>query len=174
MSRKRIEAIVHGLLTSHKIMRPPVPVERLIRAHGIRTVMKSMDNNVSGFILREGETPIIGVNSYHPSVRQRFTMAHELGHFLLHKENGIHIDEADFLFYRDERSSEGTDVDERDANFFAATLLMPEEFLRKDIAALRNLTVHDDSAMRTLAKKYGVSTQALVFRISSLGLLAFA
>ncbi len=132
--------------------------------------MKSMNNNVSGFILQESGKSLIAINSFHPAVRQRFTMAHELGHFLLkHKPKGMIVDENDFpLLWRDDEASRGADVHEREANFFASALLMPQEFLEKDLRHLRNVETHNDTFIRTLARKYGVSSHALLLRISRL------
>ncbi len=172
-NRSQIEGLVSALLIEHKISKPPVPVNRFIRAHGIRIIMKSMENQVSGFILQDGEKKLIAVNSFHPAVRQRFTMAHELGHFLLkHKPKGMIVDDADFpLLWRDEEASEGTNLQEREANLFASTLLMPKEFLEKDLRHLQNVATHNDTLIRNLARKYGVSAHALLIRISTLELL---
>ena len=70
---------------------------------------------------------------------------------------------------RNDVSSQGTDVAEREANFFAASLLMPREFLEADLAKEEYVDLLDDDLLRTLGKKYGVSTQALVNRLKNLG-----
>jgi Zn-dependent peptidase ImmA (M78 family) len=80
----------------------------------------------------------------------------------------VHID-RDSVFHvrrRDSESAKGTDPDEREANAFAAELLMPESFLRTD---LENVGALDDSAISHLASRYGVSSQALTFRLANLG-----
>ena len=64
-----------------------MPVNLIARARGIDLVFepqKSPEDDVSGFYFREGDRRVIGVNSTHPTVRQRFTIAHELGHAVLH------------------------------------------------------------------------------------------
>ena len=128
---------------------------------------------MSGFVLREnGTAPIVGINSYHPSVRQRFTMAHELGHLLLHKASKLHIDQTDFsIKFRDEQSSDGSDREEREANAFAAALLMPQVFLEADLRKLGDIGLHDDQKIQALAKRYGVSLQAMLIRLTSLRLI---
>jgi Zn-dependent peptidase ImmA (M78 family) len=70
---------------------------------------------------------------------------------------------------RDDVSSQGIDEAEREANFFAASLLMPKEFLEADLAAEDDVDLLDDDFLRNLARKYGVSTQALVNRLKNLG-----
>lgn len=173
MRRDEITERAQQLIANSKITSPPVPVEKLIQVCGARTVFRSLDDGVSGFVLREkGTTPIVGINSYHSSVRQRFTMAHELGHLLLHKTSKIHIDETDFFIkFRDAQSSDGSDRDEREANGFAAALLMPDAFLKTDLRKLGDIGLHDDQKLQALAKRYGVSLQAMLIRLTSLRLI---
>ena len=98
-------------------------------------------------------------------------MAHELGHFLLHKDkSNVFLDEAP-IFFRDERSSDGSEREEIEANAFAAALLMPEEILR-EIIRNKPLDAQDDVAVRRLATQFGVSIQALTIRLTRLGFLA--
>ena len=66
-------------------------------------------------------------------------------------------------------SSQGTDLAEREANFFAASLLMPKEFLEADLENEDYVDLLDDKFLRDLSRKYGVSTQALVNRLKNLG-----
>ena len=145
---------------------------------GIRIAKKSLDNEMSGFVFVDPNTQdaIIGLNVSHSKTRQRFTLAHELGHILLHKSatGGLHVDETDFFVrFRDPISSDGSDRDEREANAFAAELLMPQGFLAKDIATVSDrLSVSsDETFLSELAARYGVSRQALSFRLINLGLL---
>ncbi len=70
---------------------------------------------------------------------------------------------------KDDVSSQGTDVAEREANFFAASLLMPREFLAADLAGEDYVDLLDDSFLHELSRKYGVSAQALVNRLKNLG-----
>jgi Zn-dependent peptidase ImmA (M78 family) len=59
---------------------------------------------------------------------------------------------------------------EVEANYFAANLLMPESFLRRDLSKVR-LSALDEAQMRSLAQRYGVSAQALTIRLMDLELL---
>jgi Zn-dependent peptidase ImmA (M78 family) len=173
--RKRISSLAAKVLADNNITKPPIPVERLARKLGARVVMQSLDDGVSGFVYRDKSQPTIGVNTFHSRVRQRFTIAHELGHLLLEDTEGVHIDSGDFLMkFRDEESSKGTKDDERDANQFAAELLLPKAFLERDLSQLNDFSVTDDSQLRALAKRYEVSLQALLIRLSSLRFLSKA
>ena len=56
-----------------------------------------------------------------------------------------------------------------EANLFAAELLMPAEFLEKDLADNAAFPLQDEEAIGDLARKYGVSVQALTYRLAYLG-----
>src|SRR6266508_6143231 len=70
----------------------PVPVEKIAEKLGVAIVVETLDRNVSGLLFRQGDTQAIGVNAAHPMVRQRFTIAHELGHFRLHPGKELILD----------------------------------------------------------------------------------
>jgi Zn-dependent peptidase ImmA (M78 family) len=96
------------------------------------------------------------VNSKLPVGRFRFSIAHELGHFLLNHEPLAHIDEK-----RSPRL-------EREADVFASELLLPEALLRADCAACAGAA----NAVPELAARYKVSRQALEIRMKALGIPA--
>ena len=175
--KARLRNIVEQLLTEADIKAPPVPIDELIRAQGVEIAKKRFDDETSGLIYVNPKSghAVIGLNVSHSKTRQRFTLAHELGHFLLHKrsEGGLHVDEHDFFVrFRDHHSSDGSDREEREANAFAAELLMPTIFLERDVKSLgEGLSLSDDTAIRRLANSYGVSLQALSIRLGNLGLI---
>jgi Zn-dependent peptidase ImmA (M78 family) len=100
---------------------------------------------------------IMCINSSHNLKRQRFTMAHELGHYILHK--GKNIEFVDTTFFR----SDEMDSIEYNANEFASRLLMPEDDLRKLIDEDRIKNIGE------LASKFDVSSAAMKYRVISLG-----
>jgi Zn-dependent peptidase ImmA (M78 family) len=167
--RRKIELLVQALLATYQVNDAPVPVEKIAKAKGARIFYQSLDDDVSGFIYRDEAQTVIGVNTHHASVRQNFTMAHEFGHLLLHDQEQLHIDRGFRVRLRDDVSSQGTDEAEREANLFAASLLMPREFLESDLASKDYVDLFDDAFLRDLARKYGVSAQALVNRLKYLG-----
>jgi len=154
---------------THKIAAAPVPVEKIAKARGARIFYQSLEDDVSGFLYRDTAQAVIGVNTHHAPARQNFTTAHELGHLLLHDQEQLHVDHGFRVRLRDDVSSQGTDEAEREANFFAASLLMPKEFLETDLASEDSVDLLDDDFLHGLARKYGVSTQALVNRLKNLG-----
>jgi Zn-dependent peptidase ImmA (M78 family) len=169
--RRKIEALVQDLLASHQVTEAPVPVERIAKARGARIFYKSLKDDVSGFLYRDTSQTVIGVNTHHAPVRQKFTAAHELGHWLLHEQEQLHVDHEFRVRLRDDVSSQGTDEAEREANLFAASLLMPRSFLESDLADQEYVDLLEDSGLQELARKYGVSGQALVNRLKNLGYL---
>lgn len=167
--RRRIESMIEELLAGYGITEAPVPVERIAKAKGARIFYQSLEDNVSGFLYRDKTQAVIGVNTHHAPARQNFTTAHELGHFLLHEQEQLHIDHEFRVRLRDDVSSLGTDDDEREANFFAASLLMPKRFLEDDLEPEEYFDLLGDDFLSDLSRKYGVSTQALVNRLKNLG-----
>jgi Zn-dependent peptidase ImmA (M78 family) len=128
-------------------------------------------DDVSGMLYRDAHKTIIGVNESDHENRQRFTIAHELGHLHLHPVDRLHLDRNFRVAFRDSRSSTGADVREVEANEFAAELLMPAEMLRKDLEG-RAIDIEDDSKLiEGLARTYQVSVQAMTYRLTNLGLI---
>lgn len=171
MPPRRIETIVRRLLDEHKISKPPVPVEALARSLGARVSYSPFEGDISGMVFRNEDQVIIGVNSLHHPNRQRFTIAHEIGHMVLHKGVEMHVDRAYRVNLRDDLSSQAVDPEEIQANRFAAELLMPEEMLIEDLKG-QEIDFENEEDLRRLAVKYRVSLQALTFRLINLGLIS--
>ena len=169
MRRKKIETLVAKLLAENGITEAPVQVAKITKAEGLRIFVDSLEGDLSGFLYRDKAQAVIGVNTHHHPVRQNFTIGHELGHYLLHDQEQLHVDHEFRVRLRSDVSSQGTDLAEREANFFAASLLMPKEFLEADLEKEDYVDLLDDEFLRGLSRKYGVSTQALVNRLKNLG-----
>lgn len=168
---KLISRTVARLLSGAAIDRPPVDVKALAEANGAVVISEPEPSGSSGFLYRAaGARPLIGVNSNHPPTRRRFTIAHELGHLLLHANDGVHFDEV-VVKLRAAVAGTGTDEHEIEANRFAAELLMPAEFLESDLSSIQDKCADDEAVIAQLAKRYGVSPQAMAIRLSSLGLV---
>jgi Zn-dependent peptidase ImmA (M78 family) len=166
--RKHIRRLAESLLSAHSVDSPPVNVKRIAIDEGLNVVELEAEDSLSGFLDRRRGKPLIGVNSKHTSTRRRFTIAHELGHHFLHSES-FYFDES-VLRFRDALSSEGTDLREMEANLFAAELLMPTGLLEAELADFDGLDLNNDKGIEVLAKRYGVSPQALIYRLNYLEL----
>ena len=154
------------LLKSHNIRSAPVPVDKIAKAMGVQLKFSPLDEELSGMVFIKEGTPIIGVNSLHHPNRQRFTIAHELGHLVMHRnilENEVHVDKQFKILMRDGVASSGTDTIEIEANKFAAELLLPSFLL--DELLTREFDIDDEGPLEALAKKFKVSKQMLEYRI---------
>jgi Zn-dependent peptidase ImmA (M78 family) len=161
------------VLDVHGITKAPVPVEVIARAEMITVAFEDLGrDDVSGMLYRKGGTSLIIVNDRHHHYRQRFTIAHEIGHADLH-DSDTYLDGLASLRFRDERSATGTDTEEREANGFAAALLMPEQWVRRDFMRLvtGRQIIAEDSVVTRLAKEFDVSEQAMRLRLVNLNLI---
>lgn len=159
-----------AMLREHRVEQPPVDVQALAEMRGVRVVLQELDDQISGLLVQKGDTVLISVNALHHPNRQRFTIAHELAHYALHPHNPtVYVDDV-MMHFRGEGMATAP-PQEIEANTFAATLLMPEEFLQKDLEG-RTIDAHDDGVLRSLAQKYKVSQMALTIRLTELGYLA--
>lgn len=167
--KKQAAGRAKSLLSDYGIQDVPVNVHALAREVGARIVEEVLDDDTSGVLVIKNNQAVIGVNKYHHHRRQRFTIAHELGHFLLHRDDASVF--VDTIFYRDANSSEGMDEQEIAANAFAAELLMPEPILRQYLKS-QGIDLFDDVAVKRLALRFDVSEQALTIRLINLRLIA--
>lgn len=143
---------------------------------GIAIRFFSFDDNLSGFMLMEDDNALIGVNENDGRRRQRYTIAHELGHYFLHDRSEPFLDPTTAraqVIPRDNVSSQGIDTREIEANLFAAELLMPEDRLRIEVEKLGGLDIMDDndSEIKKLADQFDVSVRAMTIRLERLGYL---
>jgi Zn-dependent peptidase ImmA (M78 family) len=79
----------------------------------------------------------------------------------------IYVDKYSLVF-RDNKSKQGTNREEVEANAFAAELLVPTDLL---IQKIESFDILDDYTIHELAKLYEVSAESLVYRLANLGLL---
>jgi Zn-dependent peptidase ImmA (M78 family) len=135
----------------------------------------ALDDDISGALLPVSEGKwLILVNNDHPLARQRFSVAHELGHLYLHQYRVPHADRT--MKLRDAQSSQGSAFEEIEANQFAAELLMPRalllEALDGQVIEYEPDNSRDTSSfkklVKDLAKRFRVSEQAMTIRLSSL------
>lgn len=165
-----IELLVGKLLQENGIDSPPIPVERVVQNLGATLRYEPFEGDISGVVFRDGDNIVVGVNSLHHPNRQRFTIAHEIGHILLHKGKEVHVDRPIRVNLRDGRSARATDPEEIQANKFASALLLPRHLLIRDLQR-QPIELDDELQLKTLAIKYKVSLQALTIRLQNLGIL---
>jgi Zn-dependent peptidase ImmA (M78 family) len=171
MTLREIERRASALLVEHGHEKPPIDVIRLCQDLGIEVVPEELDDEISGILVLQ-QHPVIAVNRKHSRARQRFTIAHEIGHFVLHKsrKDAVFVDRA-AMHFRNQVSSKGVDPSEVAANHFAAALLMPQQMLEEDLRSIDESIA--DVHVIQLAKKYGVSEQAMNIRLARLDFVSF-
>lgn len=171
------ELAAEKLLRDSGCQKVPVSLDHIAERLGIEIVKKDLGNELSGVLIKkEGESVAIVVNSVNHETRQRFTIAHELGHYALKHPGEMFVDatlrQKAIVVKRDGRSSEGTDRHEVEANRFAAELLMPRQMVAEEIGKrLTKLKPTKKSLVSELASRFQVSKQAMEIRLVNLGFL---
>lgn len=140
----------------------PVPVFQILEELGLGPSCTLLDDNISGWIERRPDGSYgVTVNARHASVRQRFTAAHELGHYIYHRDL-LGAGTGDTRAYRAEgtRFPNGAirPIHERQANSFAANLLMPA-------ASINRLKADGMVSVADLADRLEVSRDAMRIRL---------
>ena len=136
---------------------PPIPALEIAESQGVDVVFAefgSSADKVAGFCdFKSGK---IYVNAEDITQRQTFTIAHELGHWLLHREFFERDPEAYSIFPRFQAVKE-SDPYEKEANHFAANLLVP----------MRLLKSVKDAPVSSLASAFAVSRTMMEIRLKN-------
>jgi Zn-dependent peptidase ImmA (M78 family)/DNA-binding XRE family transcriptional regulator len=148
------------LLDELGVTKPPVDVDAVARSCGIPVLPFDFDDALSGLVVEMEEGPVIGVNLHHPPTRQRFSIAHELGHVLLRHIDTFHVDLG--MAAEDGDPPGYNWRHERAANEFAANLLMPATMIKR--------AFEKTSGIAPLARRFEVSELAMGFRLRTLEL----
>ncbi len=162
-SEIKIEAARDAEKLLSEVWRAGIPVDPIIvaRRAGLRVLeTATLDKNILGALVKNpDQDPIIMLNENDGLNRKRFTCAHEIGHFVRRGDTAQPYTTIDF---RDQLSSLGNDPEEIYANEFAACLLMPADQVK--------LQAKEDIGDLELAIRFGVSRDAMQFRLKNLGL----
>lgn len=155
---QQIENIAWDLLSeaySGKEIIPPIDVREIAKSMGIEAEFGRFKNEeIDGAFERVSKK--IYINSKNSPSRQLFTLSHELGHYILHR------DKEQELFYRRDRFWFDDDKEtEQEANWFAASLLMPRALI-KQYYSLYN-------SIQDLSYAFMTSSSATSWRLKSLG-----
>lgn len=138
---------------------PPVDIRGCARELGLEIYAAPLGIGVSGVLVRDSKYNTrsgfaIFVDSNEAIVRQRFTAAHEIGHYVLHREFiGDRIEDNYLL-----RSQGLSNKQEREANRFAADLLMPMDVVEKEVSGQ---AINLDA----LAERFKVSRVAMAIQL---------
>ncbi len=161
-----LEELTSSILLSNDMYKVPVDIIKIANVNDIKVYEGDLDKKVSGAIRYNKATSEfeILVNKKDAKVRQRFTIAHELGHYFLHqdflKQEEIHIDTI--MYRNNEVETEEEKERERIVDYFAGALLMNRTLLEK---LCKEYTIAE------LAELFNVSGSAMTVRLDILGLL---
>ncbi len=148
---------------------------KLARANGIRVYNATFDDDsISGILARRGPNITMLINANDHAFRKRFTIAHELGHYVLdhYTDEADHTDQHIDLYRTGIEPVGATEPpavrpasrpEEVQANIFASALLMPADLLRQSFKET------DD--VDRLARIFQVSAEAMGIKLGRLGLI---
>lgn len=144
------------------ITQPPVNPVAVAKRLNYAVNASIFSNKLSGKVQKENGQVRIDVNAFDPPTRRNFTIAHEIGHALLHLED---IDDASISDpeYRWAVSDEQSPAKEVEANRFAAALLMPADWVKERFQVDQNID--------SLAQQFGVSRDAMKIQLERLNLI---
>jgi Zn-dependent peptidase ImmA (M78 family)/DNA-binding XRE family transcriptional regulator len=150
----QIEDIAEAVRKSWDLGYDPIPdLVDVLETHGIRVFMidANADPKFDGLAASVNQMPIIVVGSNWPGDRQRFTLAHELGHLMLAKRLESELDE------------------EMACNRFAGAFLFPRQSVTQELGAHRNYIEPKELAL--LKEEFGLSMSAILYRARDLGIV---
>jgi transcriptional regulator with XRE-family HTH domain len=149
-----------ALLEAAGTASPPIPIEELIAGCGVRILPWKFDN-IDGLVVELGTGAVIWLNDAQAPTRQRFTLAHELGHHLLRHADEYYVDLGGDLSPNATGEHPGYNWRaERAANDFAANVLMPASMIRHASGGTTDV--------KALAARFKVSPSAMGFRLNAL------
>jgi len=182
INKKKVESIERlatELISKYSIDKPSIPIDMIAQKEGLSLVSHDLGENVSGVLVIKDKKGIIGYNVNHAKVRRRFTIAHELGHYVLHghlsDKDEVFVDKDFIVKFRNNINSynKAEERQESEANAFAAALLMPEHLIEKEFENSHLAEMGEPELISYLAKKFEVSVLAMTYRLTNLNLFVY-
>jgi Zn-dependent peptidase ImmA (M78 family) len=170
--REEIETKVSSILSKHPVFNQWEIIQAVAQEEGIRIEQADLQD-LSGLLYKtdEGSWKIL-INKDDSLTRKLFTIAHELGHYFLHRNQANKFIDSEFSQTSYNRSENTKyQITELEANEFAANLIMPKRFLDVEIGRLKNelkTETMDSNLIFLLANKFGVSPIAMFTRLKNL------
>ena len=179
---EKAEARAQEMLERANAMTRPVDLKPILDELGLELRLNPMGDGYSGYLAVDKR--VLVVNRSHPPVRRRFTIAHEIGHYDLHRRerdaDDVFLDRTDYFREEHEevyfRSNQFGAADLRmevEANAYAAGLLMPEKLLEQYLEQnAGKIDLSKPEGTKRIAQAFNVSQLAMGYRLSNLGLAA--
>lgn len=157
--KENLEDLTSRILVNNDMYNIPVDPVKIAKTYDIEVYQGELDNKIAGAIryYKEKEKFEILVNKKDPMVKKRFTIAEELGYYILYeeklKEEEIHVNLIDKTINEEEKEVE----------YFAGALLVNKTLLEN--------VYNSNSTILELAKLFKVSISSMTLRLNVLGLL---
>lgn len=154
-----------------QMLEDKIEVEELAKKMGVKVVREKLeDPEISAILIFKSSKKaqvILNLANSSSESRHRFSIAHELGHYLLHKAEGAIVEKNVPFAFRNRKSTTGQDLNEIEANQFAAELLMPEENVRRVVDGQKPT----ERNLEAWARTFGVSFTAMAIRLEALEII---
>jgi len=144
-----------------------VPMDIFVSALGA-TIIKEPMERCDGKIIRGNKTTLIKVNSNIPyEERVRFTIAHEVGHYLLHEKLEVHNENHNTLnWFKDTEKQAQMGIQEFEANEFASELLIPRKLIIEEYGN----ESFSPQLIEKISKRFKTSITSTIFKYCKLNL----
>ncbi len=164
----RADAAARELVTRFGLTDIPVDPEEVAHKLDADVIRQPFPHELSGMLLRRDGRFVIGLNAGHEPARQRFALAHVVGHLQMHRGRDLLLDTA-ARYSHGSMPSMPTDREEAEANRFAAALLAPDTTVRR--AAVEADFRTGAQLVDLLAPRFGLTAAAMGYRLISLGVI---
>jgi len=152
---------IRGIIEEY-LLEYPIKIGAIAERLGVKVLLSTLPRGISGQIGQENNDFIIRINRHEAKQRQRFTLSHELAHFLLHRDRivaGGGWSENILL-----RAPNQPIQIEYEANRLASDLVIPSPLLKKAIAG--HTGPMTDEVIEGLARCFAVSTAAMKIKLN--------
>lgn len=169
MDKREVIKRAEQFCKDNQINEYPVGIIELCQKQGIKVFEEYLDSDVSGFIIINQSAcytkyktgKLIVVNASDSARRKRFTVAHELAHYILHRK-----DDGSLYAHRDAGQYGSI---EHEANLFAAAILMPEDLVYDSLSYIGKSLPFSIKA-ECISRDFAVSLDAARVRLKQLGI----
>ena len=146
------------------LLEVPVRLGAMARELGLKVKLSTMKPGVSGMIVKIEDEYIVKVNRHETRERQRYTLAHEISHFLLHRQtiDASSVGIVDNVLYR----SGAPEKLEYEANRLAADIVMPNALITETFESLGTLV--SEEVVDHMARIFQVSKVAMEIRLTTI------
>lgn len=140
----------------------PVRLKKIADCLGLRVMLSTLPFGVSGKISASGNEFLIWINRHEPKYRQRFTLAHEISHYLLHRDEIRKNPEgwSDSALFRSNQPHEI----EYQANRLASDLVVPSDQLEEMTRSMKGSPMTNEM-LESLAEQFGVSKATMEIKL---------